>query len=175
MTRNPAVAAFVTVRRSLAICLPAFAMTIVTATLTHCSSSCHAQEVAGIVSWQQLETPTDDLIRLSTTYTDALKELKIARLSLDTLQTLRPNAVVTNLEIQIANLNLEAAERKVKLLRSIVEKQLLAAQNKLEIIKYLEARFAVPNGDDNSLNDRQYIRAQDEATVQILKMILEMQ
>ena len=69
---------------------------------------------------------------------------------------------------------MEAADRKVKLLRAIVEKQLLAAENKLEIIKYLEARFAAPNGDGNDLKDRQYIRAQDEATVQILKMILEM-
>lgn len=175
MTRNPAVVAFVTVRRSLAICLPMVAITAFMAGTTCCSSACLAQEVAGIVSWQQLETPTDDLIRLSTTYTDALKELKVARLSIDTLQSLRPNAVVTNLEIQVANLNLEAADRKVKLLRAIVEKQLLAAQNKLEIIKYLEARFAAPNGDDDNLNDRQYIRAQDEATVQILKMILEMQ
>ena len=121
-----------------------------------------------------METATDDLIRLSTSYTDALRDLKIARVSVDTLQTLRPNVVVTNLELQVATLNVEAAERKVKLLRAIAEKQLMAAENKLEIVKYLEARFGEPS-NDNNLNDRQFIRAQDEATVQILKMILEMQ
>ncbi|MBM97938.1 MAG: hypothetical protein CMJ77_02340 [Planctomycetaceae bacterium] len=134
----------------------------------------HGQEIGQLVSWNQLETATDDLIRLSTSYTDALRDLKIARVSVDTLQTLRPNVVVTNLELQVATLNVEAAERKVKLLRAIAEKQLMAAENKLEIVKYLEARFGEPS-NDNNLNDRQFIRAQDEATVQILKMILEMQ
>ena len=145
----------------------------------HISNKCienrlYGQEIGQLISWNQLETATDDLIRLSTNYTDSLRDLKIARVSVDTLQTLRPNVVVTHLELQIANLNVEAAERKVKLLRAIAEKQLMAAENKLEIVKYLDARFGEPE-NDNNLNDRQFIRAQDEATVQILKMILEMQ
>jgi hypothetical protein len=122
-----------------------------------------------------LDTPTDDLIRLATEYPTALRDLKAAKLSIDTVQTLRPNAVVTNLEVQIATLNLEAAERKVQVLRAIVEKQLAAAENKLEVHKYLET-LGGPPVQDNAANggNRNFMRANDEATVRILRAILEM-
>jgi hypothetical protein len=122
-----------------------------------------------------LDTPTDDLIRLGTEYPSALRDLKAAKLSIDTVQTLRPSAVVTNLEVQIATLNLEAAERKVQVLRAIVEKQLAAAENKLEMIKYLEKLGSAP-AQDNAANGgtRNFMRANDEATVRILRAILEM-
>ena len=122
----------------------------------------------------QLDTPVDDLMRLATTYADALKELKVARLSIQTIQSLRPNAVVTNLEMQIATLNLEAAEQKVKVLRAIAEKQLAAAQDKLEIVRYLENEFGAADENGGRINQRSYVRVQDEATVEILKMILAM-
>jgi multidrug resistance efflux pump len=147
-------------------------------------STVHAQieELAGldsVVSLTALETPTDDLIRLATAYADALKEFKTAQLNLETIQKLRPNAVVTNLEVQIAQLNLEAAQNKMKVIRAIVEKQLAAAQDKLEIIKYLETLGNGPAGAaaanaDVPANGRNYVRAQDEMTIQILKMILAM-
>ena len=69
--------------------------------------------------------PTDDLIRLSTAYADALRDVKAARLSIDTVKTLRPSTVVTNLEVQIANLNLEAADRKLMVLRQSPKSSLL--------------------------------------------------
>lgn len=119
-----------------------------------------------------LDTPTDDLIRIGTAYADALRELKVARLSIDTVQTLRPSAVVTNLEVQIAQLNLEAAERKLTILRAIVEKQLAAAENKLEIIGYLE-KIGTPLGNGQG-NDKNFMRVNDEATVAILRTILAM-
>ncbi len=129
----------------------------------------------GVVPLSALETPTDDLIRLATSYADAFRELKIARLNIETVNKLRPNAVVTNLEVQIASLNLEAAQRKVQILRAIIEKQLAAAEDKLEIIKYLETLGDPAAGrGQNGPNERSFIRAQDEATVRILKLILAM-
>jgi hypothetical protein len=126
-----------------------------------------------LVQLEMLDTPIDDLTRLATTYADALRDLKSARLSLETMQSLRPSAVITNLEVQIANVNLEAAQRKVEVLRSIVEKQLAAAENKLEIVSYLE-RLGSPLGNNGQADggERNYIRANDEATVKILKTIL---
>lgn len=125
-----------------------------------------------VVSLTALETPTDDLIRLATEYADAVKEAKVAQLNIDTINRLRGNAVVTNLEVQVANLNLEAAQRKLAILRAIVQKQLQAAQAKLEIVKYLEGL----GGDEqpNVPTQSSSVRAQDEATVRILKMILDM-
>ena len=138
------------------------------------SEPARAQDLADtIAQLSMLDTPTDDLIRLSSEYTTALRDLKVARLSIDTVQTLRPNAVITNLEVQIANLNLEAAERRLAILRAIVEKQLAAAENKLEIVGYLES-LGSPLGDQQGQDAGNFMRENDEATVKILKMILAM-
>ena len=128
-----------------------------------------------LVQLEMLDTSIDDLMRLGTSYADALRNLKAARLSIDTVKTLRPTAVVTNLEVQIAGLNLEAAERKVTVLRLILEKQLAAAENKLEIVSYLE-KVGSPLGKQNGEKggERNFIRANDEMTVKILKTILAM-
>lgn len=144
----------------------------------HASGQNALEALDNLVPLTELETRTDDLIRLATEYSDALRELKVAQLSIDTVRTLRPNAVITNLEVQIAGLNLQAAERKVKIIRAIAEKQLAAAQDKLEVITYLEGigqPEAANNQQDRMPNQRSYIRVQDEATVEILKMILAME
>ena len=86
----------------------------------------------------ELETSTADLIRLAEAYCDALRELKTARMTVSTLQSLRPAAVITNLEVQIAQINVQSAESKMLIMKTIVEKQLVAAEAKLEIVKYLE-------------------------------------
>ncbi len=127
-----------------------------------------------ILQLDMLDTPTDDLIRLSTAYADALRDLKSARLSIDTVRGLLRSASVTNLELQIANINLEAAERKVQILRMIAEKQLEAAENKLEIVKYIETLGNPMVRKGANGEDRNFIRANDEATVRILKTILAM-
>lgn len=152
--------------------------------LTQSAAYGQVEELAGldsVVSLTTLETPTDDLIRLATAYADALKEFKQAQLSLETIRGLHPNAVVTNLEVQIAQLNLDAAQNKMKVIRAIVQKQLDAAQKKLEIVRFLEKRSFAPaaaaaaDAAGTELpSGRSYVRAQDEMTVQILKMILEM-
>ena len=121
-----------------------------------------------------LDTPTDDLVRIAIAYPDALRDLKSARLSIETVQQLRPSAVVTNLEVQIAKVNLEAAERKAAILRMIAEKQLQAAENKLSIVKYLE-EVGNPLGEKGENgSDRNFVRVNDEATINILKAILAM-
>jgi hypothetical protein len=148
----------------------------------HSAAYGQVEELAGldsVVSLTTLETPTDDLIRLATTYADALKEFKQAQLSLETIRGLHPNMVVTNLEVQIAQLNLEAAQNKMKVIRAIVQKQLEAAQKKLEIVRFLEKRSLGPAAagaaeGELPVNGRSYVRVQDEMTIQILKMILEM-
>jgi hypothetical protein len=128
--------------------------------------------LADVVGLDELETSTADLIRLATSYSDALRELKTARMTVSTLQSLRPAAVITNLEVQVAQINVEAAETKVLIMRTIVEKQLAAAQAKLEIVKYLETMGEQGQGNANALGQSRSRVAQAEATINILKMIL---
>lgn len=125
-----------------------------------------------LITLDGLNTPTDDLIRLATENADAIYELKKARLSMDTVHKLRPNAVVTNLEVNVASLALEAAQRKVDIIRAITEQRLAAAQQKLAILAHLDTITNGAAGDKN--NPRTWVRVQDEATVEILKMILAM-
>ena len=150
-------------------CLPPLVLTC-----TMLLSSVGTAQVAtdAVLQLDMLDTPTDDLVRLATTYTDALRDLKSARLSIETVQRLRPSAVVTNLEVQIAQVNLEAAERKLTILRMIAEKQLKAAQNKLAIVNYLEG-LGSPLGEPAEPESRHdFVRLNDEATIEILKAIL---
>jgi hypothetical protein len=144
---------------------------LVAAVVVAASSPSYAQLSAdAIPQLEMLDTRVDELVRLATEYADALLALKTARLSIETVQGLRPSAVVTNLEVQIARLNLEAAENKMQVLRAIAEKQLAAAENKLAIVKYFEQLGGAGKNGEN----QNYIRANDEATVRILKMILAM-
>lgn len=121
-----------------------------------------------------LEVRNDDLIRLSTAYTDATRELSNARLTLDTLTALRPNAVITNLEFQIAQVNLQSAQQKVCLLRAIAERLLAAAEARLDILRRLEK---MGDGTSRPVADSQTrVRiAQAESAVKILKMLLQNQ
>jgi hypothetical protein len=95
-------------------------------------------------------------------------------LTLETLTALRPNVVITSLEFQIAQANASAAEQKVTVLRMIAEKQLLAAQARLETLQRIESLGEkVLPGEVAAAKNRVRI-TQAEATVKILKMILEM-
>jgi len=127
--------------------------------------------LAEMVPLQELETVTDDLIRLATSYADALREYKTAKLTLDTLQNLRPNAVITGLEVRVAQVNAETAQAKLTVLRAIVDKQLAAAQTKLEIVKRIEA---MDNQGGSGAPESKLRVSQAEATVAILKMIQAM-
>ncbi len=128
-----------------------------------------------VVALDELETTTDDLIRLATSYADAIRDLKTARMTVSTLQTLRPAALITNLEVQVAQVNVQTAEAKVLVLKAIVEKQLAAAEAKLEIVKYLENMGEQAAADRNAsaaVGQSRSRVAQAEATINILKMIL---
>jgi hypothetical protein len=133
-------------------------------------------QTEALVQLEMLDTTPDDLMRLATTYADALRDWKSAKLSIDTVQTLRPSAVVTNLEVQIARVNLEASEAKLRVLRAIVEKQLAAAENKVAILRKLEEGLnRTANGEPaGATREQNYVLANDQATVDILKMILAM-
>ena len=129
--------------------------------------------LADVVALDELETTTDDLIRLATSYADAIRELKTAKMTVSTLQTLRPAAVITNLEVQIAQVNVQTAEAKAQVLKAIVEKQLSAAEAKLEIVKYLETIGEQTDRSKVQVAGQSRSRvAQSEATINILKMIL---
>jgi len=130
-------------------------------------------QLEDLVPLQQLETPTDDLIRLATAYTEGLAELENANLSVETLNSLRPNAVVTALEIRIAQNNVRAAQRKVQLFRAMIEKQLAAAEAKLEILRWLDAEREKLQAGTSAKAGGKILTAQAVATVEILKMILE--
>jgi hypothetical protein len=124
-----------------------------------------------VPTWDELETPVDELMRLATGYADAMREWKTAKLTADTLQVLRPNALITNLEVQIARVNVETAEAKVVVLRAICQKQLEAATSRLELIKRLESIGAQAPAE-GGVNQSRIRVMQAEATVAILKMIL---
>jgi hypothetical protein len=122
-----------------------------------------------------LDTSVNDLMQLATDYADALRDWKSAKLSIETVHTLRPSAVVTNLELQIARVNLEASEGKLRILRAIAQKQLTAAENKVEIVRRLEELQSPLTEDENGQRQRpSYVLANDQATVDILRMILAM-
>jgi hypothetical protein len=101
-----------------------------------------------------------------------LGELRVARLRLQTLQTLSASAPITSLEIKVAEINVATAEQKLGFLRKITEKELNAAKANLETLKKLwgtvaaeDVRVTPPRPD--------IIRA--EADIEILQMILDAQ
>ena len=115
---------------------------------------------------------TTDLIRLATDTSDALGELKIARLKLQTLQSLSASTRITSLEIKIAEINIATAEQKIGFLRKITEKELNAAKANLETLKKLWGMVAAE--DTPAAPPRpDIIRA--EADIEILQMILDAQ
>jgi hypothetical protein len=145
------------------------------AAILACPRISHGQVVPleDVVPLEELDVRTDDLIRTATSYADAVREMKTAELSVHTLQVLRPNANVTNLEMQIANINLKTAEQKVKILRAIAENLLQTAQAKRDFLKRMEgsAPAAAPGATPAAQANPRLTRA--EATVRILQMILE--
>jgi hypothetical protein len=124
-----------------------------------------------VVPLDQLEIRADDVIRLATSLADAVRELKTAQLSVNTLQSLQPHAAVTGLETQIAQINVQTAQHKVTILRAIAEAQLAAARTRLDFLR----RIGGVQTGEAVVTDTQTIPqvAQAEAMVRILQMILE--
>ena len=137
------------------------------------TQACAQTPLEDVVPLAEYEVRNDDLIRLSTAYVDALRDWKNAKLSLDTLTALRPNAVITNLELQIAMINAQTAEQKLGLLRAIAEKLLAAAEARLEILRRMEKLGEKTQAPDAGGTRNRVKITQAEATVKILKMMLQ--
>jgi cell division protein FtsB len=75
-----------------------------------------------------------DLISLANSYTDAVTNVKIASVEHARLQQLRKSAAVSEQEAEIAAIKLEAAQRKVDLLRSIAQTALKTAEAELRVL-----------------------------------------
>jgi hypothetical protein len=116
------------------------------------------------------EVRTSDLIRLATSNSEALGELKIAQLKLDTLRTLSASMAVTSLEIRVAEIHLATAQQKVSFLRKIAEAELAAAKANLETEKQLWKLIEQEQPPDAPPRPS-IVRA--EADVAILQMILD--
>jgi hypothetical protein len=76
-----------------------------------------------------------DLIGLANSYTDAVTNVKIASVEHARLQQLRKSAAVSEQEAEIAAIKLEAAQRKVDLLRSIAQTALKTAEAELRVLR----------------------------------------
>jgi hypothetical protein len=113
---------------------------------------------------------TTDLIRLATDTADALGELKIATLKLQTLQTLSASTPITSLELKSAEIGVATAEQKIAFLRKITEKELNAAKANLETLKKLWGMVGTEDAADGPPRP-DIIRA--EADIEILQMILD--
>jgi hypothetical protein len=127
--------------------------------------------LADVVPLDQLEIRTDDVIRLATSLADAVRELKTADISVKTLQSLQPSAAITGLEMQIAQINVQASQHKVTVLRAIAEAQLDTAQAKLEFLRRIGGAAAGDAPAAQAVTNPQIRQA--EATVRILQMILQ--
>jgi hypothetical protein len=69
-----------------------------------------------------------DLIQLATTYVDAVRDLRTAKIRLSGSET----GVTPITEREIHRVNVEAAERKVELLREIITGAMQSAERELE-------------------------------------------
>jgi hypothetical protein len=146
-----------------------------------CAAISPAQNIPlnDLVPLQDLEVRTTDLIRLVEAYSDGLRDLKVAQLNLEALTTLSASTVVSQLEIRIAKLNVQTAERKVTIFRVIAEKELAATQAKIGILEQMEKvgekadKTEKPVAAAPTSQNRVRI-AQARAVANILQMILEM-
>lgn len=138
-----------------------------------CAPGDQITPLGDVVSLDQMEVRTDDVIRLATSLADAAGQLKTAQLSVNTLQSLQPSAAVTGLEMRIAQINVQTAQHKVTILRAIAESQLAAAKTRLDFFRRIGG---VQQGQAVATDAQSNPQvAQAEATVRILQMILEIQ
>ena len=90
-----------------------------------------------------------DLIQLATTYVDAVGAMELAQLKMKRLDQLVESGAVTKLDAETARLATKTAERKVALLKAIIEQEIeatienrKAAESRL---KYEQAQFRQGN------------------------------
>ena len=153
-------------------------VTWISAVLLAASVLCSQSALGQIIPSDELEVRTTDLIRLAGSYADAVGELKVAKIRVATLTALsQTSLLVSRLEIDVAKINVQTAETKIAVLRAIAEKELAAAQAKLEMLRRLEKaaeKLSTDATDATATATAQTkpMIAQAEATVRILQMIL---
>jgi hypothetical protein len=142
-----------------------------------CAQTCRGQNVplSDLVPLQELEVRTNELIQITTTYTDGQRDLRIAQMNLETLAAMSSGTVVSQLEMRIARLNVAVAERKLAVYRAIAEKTLAATQAKLEILDQMEkvGEKSERTGAGTHPSQNRISISQTRAMVNILQMILE--
>jgi hypothetical protein len=78
-------------------------------------------------------TPQADLIHLATAYVDAIRDQETAKVRLRLVE--RSAASVSNVELETQRIAATAADRKVNLLREIIDVSLKAAQDELTAVR----------------------------------------
>jgi len=141
--------------------------------------NCAAQRnipFADLVSLQDFEVRTNDLIQIAGVYADGLRDLKVAQLNLEALTSMSASTVVSQLEMRIAKINVLTAERKVAIYRAIAEKELAASKAKLEVLEQMEKIGEKSEKTETTTPATQNrVRiAQARAIINILQMILDM-
>jgi hypothetical protein len=110
-----------------------------------------------------------DLVNLANSYTDAMANLKMASLHHARLQQLQKSAAVSSEEVEIAAIKLDAAQRKVDLLRSIAQSALRTSETELQVLHQLHKAGTQPSG----VGPLQLEVPRVEGRLEILKRILE--
>jgi hypothetical protein len=124
-----------------------------------------------LVVQSETDIRSDDLIRLSTSYAEAVQEFRTAELRLKTLRVLGGNSNVTGLEVQIAQIDLSVAESKLRILQAIGEKLLAIAVARGEFYRRLQQEGNLPVAPGGTTSPQ---LRQAEADLRILQMILAM-
>jgi len=162
-----------------------FLLLSATAALSPRAANGQVPSTEDLVPTAELTIGANDLIRVATSYADAIRERKTAQLSVNTLKSLRPNANITDLELRIADVNLSTAESKVRILRAMAEKLLAIAQADLEMLERVEQarrdfmsrteRSDKPTAETMATSRTNSRYAQVMFKIEILRMILDME
>jgi len=114
-----------------------------------------------------------DLVRLATSYVDAVGEVEIAKLEYESRKQLAERNTIPAQELAIAQIKFKTAERKVALLRSIAEAALIETKADMDAARSQLESVAKGRPNDQSAvraAEAQVIRA--ESKLRVLESIL---
>ena len=139
------------------------------AALLICSAAAQGQTLAELeLPIGETEIRSDDLIRLATSYGDAVLEYRTASLRLTTLRRIGSSVSLSGVEAQLAQVELQSAANKLQILHAIGEKLLAVAHSRAEFFRRLEREGELPAAGAAPSPMVQ----QAEADIRIIKMIL---
>jgi beta-lactamase regulating signal transducer with metallopeptidase domain len=132
-----------------------------------------AAALGGGAEGRPIEGTSIDLVRLATSYADAVGELELAKLECESRKELADRNAVSKHELAIAEIRLNVAQRKVALLRSIAESALAETKAEMDAAKGRLESVAKERPNDRSgvrAAEAQVIRA--ESRLRVLESIL---